>query len=340
MEMMSSGIKKIIIILLIIVIFASLILFTPLFSKREIIISGKDSGSKKIIDLGFLGWFFPSKIKDKERVNLLFLGVPGKGNSAPNLTDAIIILNSTPKGENPIGISIPRDLFVKTPDENYYTKINAIYQNYGIEAIKNKIKEITDLEIDYFIVLDLEGVKKIIDQFDGIDVVIENDIYDPQFPGIDETYTVFSLNAGTHHLDGETTLKYIRSRHQSGGDFARIKRQQQIISVLKEKILSLNLVLNFSSVLKTWKTFKNYTYTDIGLSDIKYAWSLAKKTNFDEIKFITISNQPNEPTQLLISSYVTIGKTQAYILQPKAGIDNYEEIKNYINQSINNPYNQ
>lgn len=337
---MGSWWKKIIILILAIVVLASLFLFTPILEKREIIIKGKDSSTTKVIDLGFLGWIFPSKIKDKERVNLLFLGTPGEGNSAPNLTDSIIIINSTPKGENPIGVSIPRDLFVKTPDQEYYTKINALYDNYGIEAIKNKIKEITDLDIDYFIVLDLQGVKKIIDQFDGIDVIVEEDIYDPQFPGLDNSYTTFQLSKGPQHLDGETALKYIRTRHQAGGDFARIKRQQQVINALKEKILSLNFIWNFPTILKTWKTLNAYTHTNIGLSDIKYAWNLAKRINLDEIKFITISNQPNEPNQFLISGYVTIGQTQAYILQPRAGLDNYEEIKNYINQLINNPYNQ
>lgn len=327
---------KIFIWTLILAIPISLILFTPLFEKREIMISSKDSTTKKIIDLGFWGFIFPSKIKDKERVNLLFLGVPGQGHNAPELTDTIIIINSTPKGENAVGISIPRDLFVKNPEKKYYTKINSIYQNNGIEAVKKVIEEITDLEIDYFIVFDLGGVKKIIDQFDGIDIFVEKDIYDPRFPGPNDSYTIFRLEKGNQHLDGETALRYIRSRNQPEGDFARIKRQQQIINILKDKILSLNLIWNFSTILKTWKTLKEHTHTDIELSDMKYAWGLIKKSDLNNINFVTISNQLNEEIPLLVSDNVMIGGVEAYILSPRAGLNNYEEIKNYINQKINN----
>lgn len=330
--------KKIVAWLLIIIIPASLILSIPFLKEREVIILGKEISSKTIINLGYLGLVFPSSIKNKERVNLLFLGIPGEGYHGPRLTDSIIIINSTSKGENPIGISIPRDLFIKNPYKEHYTKINALYQDNDIQGIKTVLKEITDLDIDYFIVLDLGGVKKIIDQLDGIDVVVENDVYDPQFPGPNNSYVTFSLNKGSHHLDGETTLKYLRSRHQPGGDFARIKRQQQVISILKDKILSLNPIWNLPTILKIWQTLNKHTYTNIGLDDIKYAWNLTKKTNFDEIKFITLSNQPNEETQLLISDHVMLNEIEAYILKPKSGIGNYEEIKNYINQMINNPW--
>ena len=331
------GTKKIIAFVLLIAVLVSLSLLAPFFKEREIVIAGQKEG-KTIINLGYLGLIFPSTIKNKERVNLLFLGIPGESHHGPELTDSIIILNSTPKARNPIGISVPRDLFVKNPNSNQYTKINALYEKGGINNIQAVLKKITDLDIDYFIILDLQGVKKLIDLVDGIDVLNENDIYDPQFPGPNDSYITFSLKKGIHHLDGETALKYIRSRHQPGGDFARIKRQQQVINLLKDKIFSLNVFWKFPTLLKIWRTLNKHIHTNIGLTDIKYAWNLAKKTNFDEIKFITLSNQPREEIQLLVSDHILLGNTEAYILKPRAGLENYEEIKNYINQSINNPY--
>jgi len=317
--------RKIVIVILSIIIPLSLVLFTPLFEKREIVIAGKKS-PETIINLGQ---------PNKEKINLLFLGIPGKGYPAPDLTDTIIIINSTSKAENPIAISVPRDLFVKYPNGNHYTKINALYQEGGIKAIKSCLKEIIGLDIDYFVVLDLQGVEKLVNKVNGIDVFVENDIYDPQFPGSNNSYEVFSISQGHHHLDGETALKYIRTRHQPGSDFARIKRQQQVINVLKDKILSLSLFWNFPTLLNIWGTLKDHVYTNIGLTDIKYAWNLAKKTNFDEIEFYTLSNQPDEEKQLLISDNIVLGGKPAYILKPRAGIGNYNEIKNYINQLIN-----
>lgn len=324
--------KKYIVWVLLIVILFSLILFLPT-RKREIVIKGQEK-SKTIIYLGQLGLAIPSFLKNKERVNLLFLGIPGAGYEGENLTDTIIIINSRPKGENPIAISIPRDFFIKFPDKNYYTKINSLYKwgetkKQGIELIATSIKEITELDIDYFLVLDLEGVKKLVDKLDGIDVIVENDIYDPQFPAPWDSYELFSLTKGTHHLDGETALKYIRTRHGPEGDFDRIRRQQQVINILKERILNLNPVWDLASVLSIWKTLSKHTYTNIGLTDIRYAWNLIKKTNFNEIKFITLDSQ------LLVSDQVILGAKIAYILRPKTGIGNYEEIKKYISNLIN-----
>lgn len=327
--------KKIIlpvILLIILLFFALTIPSINNFLGREIIISGQ----KAIINLGLASPLFPN---NKERVNLLFLGIPGKGYHGEKLTDTIIIINSTPKAEKPIGISVPRDLLIKPLDKNYYTKINSLYnsgknEKEGIELTITKLKEITGLDFDYFVVFDLDGVKNLIDQLGGIDVVIRENIYDPLFPGPNDSYQVFSINKGVHHLDGETTLKYIRSRNQPEGDFARIKRQQEVINILKNKILSLNFIWDFPTILNIWKTVNSHTYSNIDLDDIKYAWNLVKKTNLDEIKFFTLSNLPEN--QLLVSEETMLGNEKAYILRPKAGLENYQEIKEYINQLINN----
>lgn len=295
---------------------------------REITIA-TDNSNASVLNLGKVGPIISPQLR-KDRVNLLFLGIAGEGNSAPQLTDTILMINSSPKAENPIAISIPRDLLVKYPDKNYYTKINALYQEGGIETIKSKITEITELETDYYLVLDLEGVKNLIDKLDGIDVVVEEDIYDLKFPTEYDSFETFSLQKGNQHLNGETALKYIRTRNDSGGDFGRIKRQQQIISALKDKILDLNFIWNFPKILGIWNALQNNANTNIGLTDIRYAWNLIKKINFSEIEFNTIA------PPLVTSSTTNLGGETASVLIPKTGTNNYIEIKNYINELIKN----
>ncbi|MFZ5559525.1 MAG: LCP family protein [Patescibacteria group bacterium] len=326
--------EKIIILILTVTILLFLILaISPLnkFLKREITISGP----KTIINLEQLSLNSLLQSGKKERVNLLFLGIPGKGYHGEKLTDTIIIINSTSKAEKPIGISIPRDLLVKFPGKDFYTKINALFnagenEEQGVNLIITKLKEITGLDFDYFIVFNLGGVKNLIDELGGIDVVVKENIYDPQFPGPDDSYQIFSINKGVHHLDGETTLKYIRSRNQAGGDFARIQRQQEVINILKNQILSLNFFWDFPTILNIWKTLNSHTYTDIDLDDIKYVWNLVKKTNLDEIKFSTLDQE------FLISDEIILGNEKAYILKPRAGLENYQEIREYINQLVSN----
>lgn len=321
-----------IVFLLLLIVFL-VVIISPLnkYSKREIIIRSQNP----IISLGQTSLASLSSSENKERVSLLFLGIPGKGYRGEKLTDTIIIINTSPKGEDPIGISIPRDLLIKFPEKDYYAKINSLYDSAknkeeGIALIFKKLKEITDLDFDYFVVFDLEGVKNMVDQLDGIDVVVKQDIYDPLFPAPYDSYQVFSIKRGIHHLDGETTLKYIRSRNQAGGDFSRIQRQQEVINILKNKILSLNFLWDFPVILDVWKTIKSHAHTNIDVTDIKYAWNLAKKTNFSEIKFNTLDQE------YLISEEIMLGNEKAYVLKPKAGIENYEEIKKHIKQLIDN----
>ena len=317
--------------LLIVIIPLSFVYFSPFLEKilkREIVITAQGQT---------MGLIFSSPVEKTKKVNLLFLGIPGEGYLGENMTDTIIVVNSTQKGENPIGISIPRDLLVKFPLQNYYTKINAIYgsnedKKQSIELMESAIKEVTGLDMDYFIVFDLEGVKNIIDSLGGIDVVVENNIYDPKFPAPYNSYEVFSLNKGIHHLDGETTLKYLRSRNNPEGDFSRIKRQQEVVNILKNKILSLNFFWDFATILSLWKNFSSHTYTNIDITDIRYAWNLISKTNLDTINFATLDTEEN---QLLISGEVVLNGINAYILKPKAGLENYAQIKEYISGLIN-----
>jgi LCP family protein required for cell wall assembly len=326
-----GGFKNFILIFLTILATISFLSFSPFsekLMKREITISAQGQTMGSVF----------SSLKKKNRINLLILGIPGKGHQGENMTDTIIVINSTPKGENPIGISIPRDLLVRSPKQNYYVKINSLFSStedkkQGLELVKSSIKEVTDLETNYFILFDLDGVKGMIDQLGGIDVVVENDIYDPKFPAPYDSYEVFSLKRGVHHLDGETALKYIRSRNTPEGDFSRIKRQQEVINILKNKILSLNFFWDFPKILKLWKEFSSHAYTNINITDIKYAWNLINETNLDAINFNTIGNTENN---LLVSGEAIIEKEKAFILKPRAGSGNYTEIKEYINNLIDN----
>lgn len=262
----------------------------------------------------------------EQRVNALFLGIAGQGNNAPNLTDTLMVMSINPKNQEGFLLSIPRDLLIKAPNGNYYTKINSLYQEKGIEAVKNILSEITGLKFDYNIVIDLQGVKKIIDQLDGIDILVEKDIYDPAFPGPADSYQLFTLKKGWQHLDGETALKYIRTRHDPSGDFARMDRQQKILIALKEKIASLHPIWNLAIIFDIWKTAKDHFQTNLSLLNIKSFWKTAKNFSLEKINFRVLDAE----TGLLVPGHTLLGNERAYILKPKAGINNYEEIKSFV----------
>ncbi|MDP1629378.1 MAG: LCP family protein, partial [bacterium] len=276
--------------------------------------------------------FFPQTPRKPERpLNILILGRSGEGYLAPDLTDSIMILRLTPQAEAAL-ISIPRDIWVKAPKKNYYSKINALYNldrtegpdKEGFEMIKNKIQEITGLDIDYYALVDITALKELVDILGGIDVYVENKIND-------RVYQYLTLEPGWHHLDGRTVQKYVRTRMDSGGDFARIKRQQQVIKILKEKIFGLNPLWDLPKIIEIYRTVGRNVKTDIGLAEMQYFLEIAEFFKDQEFKNLVIDHSN---TKLLVSSSVMTSGGLAYILTPKAGLENYNEIKKYIADNL------
>jgi len=273
--------------------------------------------------------FFNNRSSGK---NILVLGRPGKGYSGGNLTDTIILVHLEPIEERATLISLPRDLLVKVPGQDNLTKINSLYYLAGIEGLKEKIEEITDLSIDHYILVDLAVVKEIIKSVDGLNVYVPQDIDDPYFPGPNYTYQTFILNAGWRYLDGETTLRYIRTRYTSpDGDFDRMARQQQIIRLVKQKVLALNPLWNFPTYLKIFQALKNHIETDLGLIEMKSLYQTTQELNTDQITHLVIDKKR---TNLLVGSQVMLGGQMASVVYPKAGQGNYSEIKDFINKTI------
>ena len=260
--------------------------------------------------------------------NILVLGRPGQGYSGGDLTDTIILVHLGPVEGRATLISLPRDLLVKVPGQDNFTKINSLYYLVGIEGLREKVEEITDLSIDHYILVDLAVVKEIIKLVDGLNVYVPQDIDDPYFPGANYTYQAFVLKAGWRYLDGESTLKYIRTRYTSpNGDFDRMARQQQIIRLVKQKVLALNPLWNFPTYFKIFNTLKNHIQTDLGLMEMKSLWQTAQELNVDQITHLVIDKKR---TNLLVGDQVMFGKQVASVVYPKVGQGNYNEIHEYI----------
>lgn len=196
------------------------------------------------------------------RVNILLLGTDELENRADSviLTDTLLLVSLDLDDNTAYTLPLPRDLW----SEEYQTKINALY-HYGAERSPESpenfpqevISEMIGLPIHHTLVLKLSDVSEIIDMLDGIDVAVENGFTDEQFPrsDVDITtvtdpkllYETVTFVDGQQHMDGQTALKYIRSRHSEGDegtDNARSQRQQQVVSALITKLTSREILLN------------------------------------------------------------------------------------------------
>lgn len=138
-------------------------------------------------------------------------------------------------------------------------------------------------------------------------------------------YEHLHFDAGITHMDGETALKYVRSRHslQDGTDFGRAARQQQFVQAVKEKILNVGIV---AKIFPLMEEMKQHVTTDISGDDIKKFISEAKDAKNYRIISIHMSD-----TDYLRSSFSDYG---GYILIPRAGEDNWKEVHTMIQNGI------
>jgi len=269
-----------------------------------------------------------------DRINILLLGIAGKGRSGTNLTDTIILMSLNVKTGQVALISIPRDLYVTIPEMKIQTKINSAYQigiknnandkSEGASTIISTVEDILDEKINYFVVLNYAGFEKIIDSIGGINIMNERDIYDSRYPGPNYSYETFELKKGFHHLDGATALKYARERHSDPeGDFGRAKRQQQVMQSTKNRIFSAETLLNVFSLNKIFDALGENIVTNISSEEIKSFYNLSKKLDTQNINNVVIDAWNKD--SFLKVSHVYYGDIRAFVLVPRVG--SYSEIQ-------------
>jgi LCP family protein required for cell wall assembly len=233
---------------------------------------------------------------EKNKINILLVWRGWGNHDAPNLTDTIILGSIDTKKNITSLFSIPRDLYVDI-DENRTGKINELYsralsQNKNDEKIamnflRQKIEEITWENIDYYVNIDFEWFKEIVDLFDGVDITVEENLVDYEYPNGRGGYTTFVLRKWTWTLDGETALKYARSRH-STSDFDRSLRQQQLISALKKKITEKWFFSSAWKIKELYEITNKYMSTDMDIKTM--VWIALKVKENNEMLSFNLNN--------------------------------------------------
>jgi len=235
-----------------------------------------------------------------QRVTFLLLGVDQRPDDpSPLRTDTMIVVTVQPE-TNQVGmISLPRDLFVPIPGFDYSGKITTAftvgelndYPGGGAALAKKTVSEFLGYPIDYYVMINFDGFVQAIDAIDGVDVMVANTIHDEEYPTIDYGFQTFHIDAGPQHLDGETALKYARSRHGSGNDdFQRTKRQQQLLVAVKDKLIE-NKLLTPVRLLDLLHVVSNSVDYDIPATRLPSLLALASRVQLDQIEQLVIDTR-------------------------------------------------
>lgn len=175
--------------------------------------------------------------------NILLLGVDNSIDGTRR-SDTIMVINLN-RSQNRISIlSIPRDTRIELPKVGY-TKINHAYAIGDYKLVKSTVSRFLQIPIKYYIVVDLQGVKNIVDQIGGVPVDIKNRLYYVDRAG--DLYIDFK--PGRQILDGKKTIAYLRYRQYKNGDIGRIKKQQEFVKSLADRIISSKQIVKLPKVI-------------------------------------------------------------------------------------------
>ncbi len=181
------------------------------------------------------------RVKTNKPFSILLLGVDERKNDVGR-SDTIIVLTVNPKKESMEMLSIPRDTLTEIVGKGTKDKINHAFAFGGAQMSVNTVQKFIGIPINYYVEMNMEGFKEIVDAVGGITV-----------------HNTFEFSYENHHfplgdlsLNGKEALAYARMRHDDPrGDFGRQERQRQVIEGVMKKGASLSSIWNYGSIFKS-----------------------------------------------------------------------------------------
>lgn len=217
--------------------------------------------------------------RDLKRINIALYGYGGDGHSGAYLSDSIMVVSIQPQRQGPpriAEISIPRDWQVPIDLGNGRSAMGRINEAYesgqvgapfksdvytgdqgGGQLADATLERMLGIHIDYFVGIDFTAFKDAVDSVGGIDVNVQHTFTDHNYPRgecpPDCAVMTVHFDAGMQHMDGSRALIFARSREssdpQEGTNFARNKRQQLVLTAVKQKVLSVGGLRNLPDLL-------------------------------------------------------------------------------------------
>lgn len=250
--------------------------------------SQKNQQKKGVMDLF-------KKTPKKIRTNVAIFGVDKGGMR----TDVIIVATFNSETKKINLVSVPRDTRVfltesmladmrsrisGVPDT---VKINEVHAYAGKEkANEYSVKEVERLlgiDIDYFVKVDIEAFRKIVDQIGGVEMTLDRDYY-----YVDRAGGLYiNLKAGPQTLNGEQAEQLVRYR-KDYGDLGRIQTQQKFLKAFAQKMLSPSNIKNAPAIVKI---LFDYVETDVDLTDALQYVQYLDDIDLNNIEMTTIPGE-------------------------------------------------
>ena len=214
----------------------------------------------------------------------------------PN-TDALLLASLSADGSRLTLVSLPRDTVdVPIPGHSAYEgKVNAVYNERGIDELVGMMGELYGVEIHAHVLLDMDDFAALVDAVGGVEVSPDEPLSDPKVN--------LDLQPGPQTLDAAQTLGYVRTRVDQ--DYGRMGRQQEVIVALVRALVDPEAEIDLAALIDGLDSLD----TDLPLDELPTLVELARRAAEAEVDTLVI--QPP-----LITFEGDRGDGRGYVLEP------------------------
>jgi polyisoprenyl-teichoic acid--peptidoglycan teichoic acid transferase len=270
---------------------------------------------------------------DQERVNVLLLGGDGGVGREGVRTDTVIVASiDTDTGDTTL-FSLPRNLEnLPFPPDSPLAEVypdgfdagsesesllNAVYRNGpaqhpdilgptddpGADFLKLGVGEALGLDIDYFVLVNLDGFSRLVDALGGITVNVNYYVPINGDPGTGELPDDY-IEPGPHrHMDGFTALQFARGRYGLT-DYDRMARQRCTISAIIDAADPVTLLQRYQELAATTQDIVSTDIPRSALDDFVDLGFLVKDAEVRSVVFDTSVINPAYPDYDLMRQIV------------------------------------
>lgn len=232
------------------------------------------------------------EVEKGEPLNILLLGSDSdsaarkESDGYVSRTDTLMVVSLNPQTRTTKLLSIPRDTYTQIEGVPFPDKINHSYAYGGVELTINTVQEYLDVPIDYYAVINMEGLAQLIDAIGGIEVTSPLTF---SYRGTD------FVKGQTRWVSGVKAMNFARMRYDDPeGEIGRQNRQKIVIKAVVDKLLTLDAVTNYPELLKVvadniqtnFEMNKVMTFTQQYLPALENITSI----RFDELEDLYIDN--------------------------------------------------
>jgi cell envelope-related function transcriptional attenuator common domain len=194
-------------------------------------------------------------------------------------------------------LSIPRDLWFWTGiAEEPLRQVNRFYalaeldeRGAGGRAVKEMLQANLGVPVSAYAVIDFQVFVRLINAIGGVEIELSQPIDDPRYPDMNLGYEPFYLPAGRVHLDGETALKFARTRNIDS-DYGRIGRQQRLLMAIRDKLMQPDVWPQFvARVPSLWTEVRARVDTDLTIEQVTQLALFVRAVEPDDIALDTLA---------------------------------------------------